>query len=59
MQSEAGVTACMQIRGAGTLTIHFYSIPGSVTYDPEPVQVAGERLPGVFSVSARCVATQV
>ena len=58
MQSEAG--AAGTVHGsltAGALTTTFTASQGLLLMIPNLYKVAGERLPGVFNVSARCVAT--
>lgn len=58
MQSEAG--AAGTVHGsltAGALTTTFTASQGLLLMIPNLYKVAGERLPGVFNVSARCVAS--
>ena len=58
MQSEAG--AAGSVHGsltAGAMTTTFTASQGLLLMIPNLYKVAGERLPGVFNVSARCVAT--
>ncbi len=58
MQSEAG--AAGSVHGsltAGALTTTFTASQGLLLMIPNLYKVAGERLPGVFNVSARCVAS--
>jgi len=58
MQSEAGAAGA--VHGslvAGALTSTYTASQGLLLMIPDIYKVAGERLPGVFNVSARCVAT--
>ena len=58
MQSEGG--AAGSVHGslvAGALTATYTASQGLLLMIPNLYKVAGERLPGVFNVSARCVAT--
>ena len=58
MQSEAG--AAGTVHGsltAGALTTTYTASQGLLLMIPNLYKVAGERLPGVFNVSARCVAS--
>ena len=58
MQSEAG--AAGTVHGsltAGALTTTYTASQGLLLMIPNLYKIAGERLPGVFNVSARCVAT--
>ncbi|MBQ9391544.1 MAG: pyruvate:ferredoxin (flavodoxin) oxidoreductase [Lachnospiraceae bacterium] len=58
MQSEAG--AAGSVHGsltAGALTTTFTASQGLLLMIPNLYKMAGERLPGVINVSARCVAT--
>ena len=58
MQSEAG--AAGTVHGsltAGALTTTFTASQGLLLMIPNLYKIAGERLPGVVNVSARCVAT--
>ncbi|MDO4283700.1 MAG: pyruvate:ferredoxin (flavodoxin) oxidoreductase [Eubacteriales bacterium] len=58
MQSEAG--AAGTVHGsltAGALTSTYTASQGLLLMIPNLYKVAGERLPGVFNVSARCVAS--
>ena len=58
MQSEAG--AAGSVHGsltAGALTTTYTASQGLLLMIPNLYKVAGERLPGVFNVSARCVAS--
>ncbi len=59
MQSEAG--AAGTVHGslqAGALTTTFTASQGLLLMIPNMYKIAGELLPGVFHVSARCLATQ-
>ncbi|MCR5094555.1 MAG: pyruvate:ferredoxin (flavodoxin) oxidoreductase [Lachnospiraceae bacterium] len=58
MQSEAGAAGA--VHGslvAGALTSTYTASQGLLLMIPDLYKVAGERLPGVFNVSARCVAS--
>ncbi len=58
MQSEAGAAGA--VHGslvAGSLTTTYTASQGLLLMIPDLYKVAGERLPGVFNVSARCVAS--
>ncbi len=58
MQSEGGAAGA--VHGslvAGALTSTYTASQGLLLMIPDLYKVAGERLPGVFNVSARCVAT--
>lgn len=58
MQSEAGAAGA--VHGslvAGALTATYTASQGLLLMIPDIYKCAGERLPGVFNVSARCVAT--
>ena len=58
MQSEAG--AAGTVHGsltAGALTTTYTASQGLLLMIPNLYKIAGERLPGVFNVSARCVAS--
>lgn len=58
MQSEAGAAGA--VHGslvAGALTSTYTASQGLLLMIPDLYKIAGERLPGVFNVSARCVAT--
>ncbi len=58
MQSEAGAAGA--VHGslvAGALTTTFTASQGLLLMIPNLYKIAGERLPGVFNVSARAVAT--
>ena len=58
MQSEAG--AAGTVHGsltAGALTTTYTASQGLLLMIPNLYKIAGEGLPGVFNVSARCVAT--
>ena len=58
MQSEAGAAGA--VHGslvAGALTSTYTASQGLLLMIPDIYKVAGERLPGVFNVSARCVAS--
>ncbi|MBR0090753.1 MAG: pyruvate:ferredoxin (flavodoxin) oxidoreductase, partial [Lachnospiraceae bacterium] len=58
MQSEAGAAGA--VHGslvAGALTATYTASQGLLLMIPDIYKCAGERLPGVFNVSARCVAS--
>ncbi|MBR1892938.1 MAG: pyruvate:ferredoxin (flavodoxin) oxidoreductase, partial [Lachnospiraceae bacterium] len=58
MQSEAGAAGA--VHGSlvtGALTSTYTASQGLLLMIPNLYKVAGERLPGVFNVSARCVAS--
>ena len=58
MQSEAGASGT--VHGslvAGALTSTYTASQGLLLMIPNLYKIAGERLPGVFNVSARCVAS--
>ena len=58
MQSEAGAAGA--VHGSlvvGALTSTYTASQGLLLMIPDIYKVAGERLPGVFNVSARCVAS--
>ena len=58
MQSEAGAAGAVHgSLSAGALTTTFTASQGLLLMIPNLYKVAGEQLPGVFNVSARCVAT--
>ena len=58
MQSEAGAAgACHGSIQAGALTTTFTASQGLLLMIPNLYKVAGERLPGVFNVSARALAS--
>ena len=58
MQSEAGASGAFHgSLAAGALTTTFTASQGLLLMIPNLYKVAGEQLPGVFDVSARCVAT--
>ena len=58
MQSEAGAAAAMHgSLAAGALTSTYTASQGLLLMIPNMYKIAGERLPGVFHVSARTVAT--
>ncbi|MBR2123441.1 MAG: pyruvate:ferredoxin (flavodoxin) oxidoreductase [Lachnospiraceae bacterium] len=58
MQSEAGAAGAMHgSLAAGAMTSTFTASQGLLLMIPNIYKVAGERLPGVFNVSARCVAS--
>ena len=58
MQSEAGAAGTVHgSLAAGALTTTYTASQGLLLMIPNLYKVAGERLPGVFNVSARCVAT--
>ena len=58
MQSEAGAAGA--VHGSlvvGALTSTYTASQGLLLMIPDIYKIAGERLPGVFNVSARCVAS--
>ncbi len=58
MQSEAGAAGA--VHGslvAGALTTTYTASQGLLLMIPDIYKIAGEQLPGVFDVSARCVST--
>ena len=58
MQAESGAAGA--VHGslvAGALTSTYTASQGLLLMIPDLYKVAGERLPGVFNVSARCIAT--
>ena len=58
MQSEAGAAGAVHgSLAAGAMTTTFTASQGLLLMIPNLYKVAGEGLPGVFNVSARCVAT--
>ena len=58
MQSEAGAAGTVHgSLAAGALTSTYTASQGLLLMIPNLYKIAGERLPGVFNVSARCVAT--
>ena len=58
MQSEAGAAGAVHgSLAAGALTTTYTASQGLLLMIPNLYKVAGEQLPGVFNVSARCVAT--
>ena len=58
MQSEAGAAGTVHgSLAAGALTTTYTASQGLLLMIPNLYKIAGERLPGVFNVSARCVAT--
>jgi len=58
MQSEAGAAGAVHgSLGAGALTTTFTASQGLLLMIPDMYKMAGELLPGVIHVSARCVAT--
>ena len=58
MQSEAGAAGAMHgALGAGALTTTYTSSQGLLLMIPNLYKIAGERLPGVFHVAARTIAT--
>ncbi len=59
LQSEAGAAAAVHgSLAAGALTTTYTASQGLLLMIPNMYKVAGERLPGVFHVAARTVATQ-
>ncbi len=58
MQSEAGAAGAVHgSLAAGALTTTFTASQGLLLMIPNLYKIAGEGLPGVFNVSARCVAS--
>ncbi len=58
MQSEAGAAGAVHgSLSAGALTTTYTASQGLLLMIPDLYKIAGERLPGVFNVSARSVAT--
>ncbi|WP_130836219.1 pyruvate:ferredoxin (flavodoxin) oxidoreductase [Lachnoclostridium sp. Marseille-P6806] len=58
MQAESGAAGAVHgSLAAGAMTSTFTASQGLLLMIPDIYKVAGERLPGVFNVSARCVAT--
>jgi pyruvate-ferredoxin/flavodoxin oxidoreductase len=58
MESEAGAAGTVHgSLGAGALTTTFTASQGLLLMIPNMYKIAGELLPGVFHVSARCVAS--
>ncbi|MCF0145097.1 MAG: pyruvate:ferredoxin (flavodoxin) oxidoreductase, partial [Eubacterium sp.] len=58
MQSEAGAAGAVHgALSAGAMTTTYTASQGLLLMIPNIYKVAGEQLPGVFNVSARCVAT--
>ena len=58
MQSEAGAAGAVHgSLAAGALTTTYTASQGLLLMIPNLYKVAGERLPGVFNVSARAIAT--
>lgn len=58
MQSEAGAAGAVHgSLAAGALTTTFTASQGLLLMVPNMYKMAGEKLPGVINVSARCVAT--
>ncbi|MDO4459635.1 MAG: pyruvate:ferredoxin (flavodoxin) oxidoreductase [Clostridia bacterium] len=58
MQSEAGASGTVHgSLAAGALTTTFTASQGLLLMIPNMYKIAGELLPGVFHVSARCVAS--
>lgn len=58
MQSEAGAAGAVHgSLAAGALTTTFTASQGLLLMIPNMYKIAGELLPGVFHVSARCVAS--
>ena len=59
MQSEGGAAGAVHgSLQAGALTTTFTASQGLLLMIPNMYKIAGEQLPGVFHVSARCVASQ-
>ena len=59
MESEAGAAGTVHgSLAAGALTTTYTASQGLLLMIPNMYKIAGELLPGVFHVSARCVATQ-
>ena len=58
MQAESGAAGAVHgSLAAGAMTSTFTASQGLLLMIPDLYKIAGERLPGVFNVSARCVAT--
>ncbi len=58
MESEAGAAGAVHgSLGAGALTTTYTASQGLLLMIPNMYKIAGEGLPGVFHVSARCVAS--
>ena len=58
MESEAGAAGTVHgSLGAGALTTTYTASQGLLLMIPNMYKIAGEQLPGVFCVSARCVAS--
>ena len=58
MQSEAGAAGAVHgSLAAGALTTTYTASQGLLLMIPNIYKIAGEQLPAVFDVSARCVAT--
>ncbi|WP_417570583.1 pyruvate:ferredoxin (flavodoxin) oxidoreductase [Parolsenella catena] len=58
MESEAGASGTVHgSLGAGALTTTYTASQGLLLMIPNMYKIAGEGLPGVFHVSARCVAS--
>ena len=58
MQSEAGAAGAVHgLLISGALTTTFTASQGLLLMIPNMYKIAGEKLPGVINVSARCVAT--
>ena len=58
MQSEAGAAGAVHgSLAAGALTTTYTASQGLLLMIPNMYKIAGEQLPGVFHVSARCVAS--
>ena len=58
MESEAGAAGTVHgSLGAGALTTTYTASQGLLLMIPNMYKIAGEQLPGVFHVSARCVAS--
>ncbi|MDY4205793.1 MAG: pyruvate:ferredoxin (flavodoxin) oxidoreductase, partial [Porcincola intestinalis] len=58
MQSEAGASGAVHgSLAAGALTTTYTASQGLLLMIPNLYKIAGERLPGVFDVSARAVAS--
>ena len=59
LQSEAGAAAAVHgSLAAGALTTTYTASQGLLLMIPNMYKIAGERLPGVFHVAARTIATQ-
>ena len=58
MESEAGAAGAVHgSLGSGALTTTYTASQGLLLMIPNMYKIAGEQLPGVFHVSARCVAS--